>query len=170
LPTVAPWDIAEVEKVSFFTNLSVQCNKKVDSDENRKKATEATLRDRGPHTYELWTDASVVDEIGAGAAILFEREYALGHARAPSGFLITSFRSEKVAMDAGLLLTRSLWLTALFLYARTVSRWFLLCLKVDNWLSSMIWRKFLKLVQERGVQKIDVQFLVCGLALWCSTE
>ena len=51
-------------------SLSVGCSKKVSSDEERRLATEATLRVRGPHLYELWTDGSVVDEIGAGAAIL----------------------------------------------------------------------------------------------------
>jgi ribonuclease HI len=173
---VAPWDTAGVEKVSFFTSLSVQCNKKVDSDEDRRKATEATLRDRGPHTYELWTDGSVVDEIGAGAAILFEGEHALGHARAPSGFLSTSFRSEQVAMDAGLLLTLGGGGTGVEIMTDST---LLVCtdsqslvsalskgpLRQDNWLSSMIWKKFLKLVQERGVQKIDVQFVAshCGV-------
>jgi hypothetical protein len=56
---VAPWDTTGAEKFScILTSLSVQCNKKVDSDEDRRKATEATLRDRGPRTYELWTDGS----------------------------------------------------------------------------------------------------------------
>ena len=173
---VAPWDTAGLEKVSFFTSLSVGCSKKVSSDEERRLATEATLRDRGPHSYELWTDGSVVDEIGAGAAVLFQGDVMLGAARAPSGFLSTSFRSEQVALDAGLLL---LFGRGGVVAELTHGSTLLICtdsqslvsalskgpLLQDNWLSSMIWKKLLLLVQERGFQRIDVQFVAshCGV-------
>jgi len=77
--------------------------------EEKKRATEETLAALGEFDFELWTDASVKDKIGAGAGIIFPKVKKKCGVRkdrfkvvAAAGHLCSSFRGEGVAIRAAL--------------------------------------------------------------------
>ena len=81
--------------------MSVPC-KRTDSDEVRRKATEETLESHGNFDIRLFSDGSVIEKLGAGAAILYEGNKVVGKAIAPGGDLCSSYRSEGVALQCGI--------------------------------------------------------------------
>jgi hypothetical protein len=101
---VYPWYTHFAEKIAFYPDLIVECSKKDSSDELRRYATELTLASHEPHDMEVWSDGSVKDSFGAGAAILFfsnKRKSPIVSGK-PSGEISDSFRAELKGICAGL--------------------------------------------------------------------
>lgn len=101
---VPPWSTHYVDKIGFYPELIVECSKKDSSDELRRYATEMTLASHESHDLEIWSDGSVKEVFGAGAAYLFfsdKRRSPVVSAR-PSGELSDSFRAELKGICAGL--------------------------------------------------------------------
>ena len=170
-PVVAPWMTEKAGCVVF--NTGMECTKS-DPDPVKKKATEDTLKMLGTFDVEIWTDGSVVDKKGAGAARIFVTKSKTSYdAVAPSGFLSSSFRSESVALYVGLV--KMMGLKTLRLVGKSV----LICsdsksmitalakgpLSQGGQLLSKVWGLLIELVECREVSKVIIQFVYshCGV-------
>ena len=100
-----PWACQNATKIKFITNLITPCVHS-DSIEVWKKATDDTISAHGEKNIEMFTDGSVIDKLGAGAADIYERkdigQDKLYRVVAPAGPLCSSFKAEIVGVQCGL--------------------------------------------------------------------
>jgi ribonuclease HI len=146
----------------------------LDPDPIKKKATEDTIAMLGTFDVEMWTDGSVIDKLGAGAARIYTKEgKATFDAIAPAGFLSSSFRSETVALDCGL--KKMISLKKMKLMGKSI----LICTDSQSLISALangplcqgskllseIWETLVHLAEVRGVKKVVFQFVYshCGV-------
>ena len=101
-PQVSLWDTHFVDKIEFNPDLIDECSKRDSSDEKRRLATESTLATLDHHHLEIWSDGSVKNGLGAGAAILFSDNRPPIVSGRPSGQLSHSYRAELQGISAGL--------------------------------------------------------------------
>ena len=171
--SVPPWDTKNAEKVIFHTHLLKPWKKK-DCVELRKKATKDTLEALGEFDMEMWTDGSVENKVGAGAAILFGKDILkpLDEAMAPSGYLSSSYRSELAAIQVGVsrLVSSQKQISGKSLLICTDSQSLVAAIGFGPisqraTLESNIWKQLLLLIDERKLSRIVVQFVSshCGV-------
>ena len=166
-PSVAPWETKNAEKIMFNTTLLKECNKS-ESEEIRRLATMETLEALGEFDLEMWTDGSVVNKIGAGAAILFEKDVLqpIHKAMAASGYLSSSYRSELAALQVGVtcLVESDKNISGKSLLICTDSQSLIAALGFGpicqkSTIESNIWKQLMKLIEERKLSRIVVQFV-----------
>ena len=101
-----PWMEEKTDVIKFYPEL-VREVKREGSEENkqaRKEATIDTLRERGEHDVEIWSDGSVKNYTGAGAAVIYLKgsNNPIHICHTTAGIMASSFRSEIAALDEGL--------------------------------------------------------------------
>ena len=101
-----PWDCDEIKNIEIHDELIEQAKRSTgkENEKLRRDITLRTLTARGQHDIEIWSDGSVKNEIGAGAALIFRKESDEEVARvdAAAGHLASSCRAEMAALNAGL--------------------------------------------------------------------
>ena len=170
-PQVPPWLTSSVSRVEFYPTLE---NKSVcaGSDHKFKKtASLDTLLVRGIFDVECWTDGSVVDKVGAGAACLYYGEKKVTIIT-PAGYLCSSYQAELMAIKAALVTidakldgTKKAYL---FCTDSQSSINALLSgpLVQTTTLASSVWRLILRLVNDHPESKVVFQFIYshCGVS------
>jgi ribonuclease HI len=108
---VRPWYVQDevMSRILFHCHIRGGYRKDLAEAEKRAKAL-ATIQYRwdtdGPFALEVWTDGSVVDEVGVGAAHVYAQgegsEGVVARITVPAGNLCTSYRAEMTAIGAAL--------------------------------------------------------------------
>jgi ribonuclease HI len=104
-PISPPWACNNATKIKFMTHLVSPCIHS-DSAEVWKKASDDSIAVHGIMDIEMFTDGSVVNKLGAGAADIYEQRLIGGNkvyrVVAPAGALCSSYKSEIVGVQCGL--------------------------------------------------------------------
>jgi len=100
-----PWSCGGMQ-IGLYPNM-IECIKREETEENKRKRKEATLKtlaERGHYELEMWSDGSVREEKGAGAALVWikDRTDPIIRAETSAGKLASSCKAEMWAMIAGL--------------------------------------------------------------------
>ena len=167
---VPPWLTSEVGRVIFYPKLEEKNICAADNQPAKKSASLETLRLRGVFDVECWTDGSVVDRIGAGAACIYSNERKETIVT-PAGYLCSSYHAELIAIKAALV--------TLVAKLDGNKKKFLFCtdsqssiqaliagpLNQKSTLTSSIWRLLLRLVSDHPESKVVFQFVFshCGV-------
>jgi ribonuclease HI len=128
----------------------------------------------GDYDLSVYTDGSVIDNIGTSAAIIFNKDGAiLGKVLAPAGNLCHSYRSEMVAIRAALrwlIDTFDDWPKKYSILFCSDSQSSLISISKgpilqDTTIGHEIWDLIHKLIEVKGIRKIQFQFVYshCGL-------
>jgi ribonuclease HI len=152
----------------FNTTTIIKCSK-TSSVEEKLRANNATREGLGDFDWEIWTDGTVQDKLGAGAALIFKKHVseAVNSVIAPSGYLSASFRAEMVALSAGL---------ETFIKAETIGESLLIGtdsqssvsklkagpLDQDSRLSQDVWKKLDTLLMRGWVITMQFFYSHCG--------
>ena len=171
VPRVAPWNTQKAGRILFFTDMDCA---KTDPDHVKKRVTDDTVASRGKFDFEIWTDGSVIDKLGAGAGrITVTRTGTNYDVKAASGFLSSSFRAEGVALQVALqkvLKLKTLKLSGKSILIGSDSKSLIMALEggplsQGDCLLSGIWGLLIQLLEEREVSKVVFQFVYshCGV-------
>ena len=175
-PMNDPSKVANADKVHFSPDLFNKCSKSDNTDEERRIATEVTLNKLGSFDFQIWTDGSVIGQVGAGAALLFRDDevepFKIKHSAA--GYLCSSYMAEAVAIRAGL--------NEFLLFAtnnNVAGATLIICSDSQSNITSLksgplrqttatggyIWKILLKLLDDGMISKVVFQFVAshCGV-------
>ena len=167
---VPPWLTSGADRVEFYPQLMNKDVCSADDKDKKRAASLETLYARGDFDVECWTDGSVVDKVGAGAACIFfedKKETIV----TPAGYLCSSYHAELLAIKAALAILEAKLdgskRTYLFCTDSQSSINALLSgpLGQTTTLTSSIWELLLYLVNDHPESKIVFQFIYshCGV-------
>ena len=171
--SLAPWEIGMADKIKIHTTLIAPCIA-TDSNEIKKKLCDDTIALRNNCKINMWTDGSVLNKKGAGAAMIYLD--TLGKkwsTTVPAGNLCSSYKAEAAAIKNGL--EKLIEIPANLkennsIFIATDCQALLSALRngpcsQQTKLASDIWRDLLYLVSENGVTEIILQWIAshCGV-------
>ena len=84
---VEPWSTNRAHEVVFHLCVLGNCTKS-STEEEKKTATDATIAALGEFDFEVWTDGSVKEKVGAGAGLIFPKKTKHGNKSVSKGIKV----------------------------------------------------------------------------------
>lgn len=101
-PTTPPWDTENANLITFKNDLIIPCTA-ADTNEVKKMRIDLTMAAHGTFDIELYTDGSVKDKLGAGAAMIYTNNGRnIKIDKKSSGYISTSYHAECIALQVGI--------------------------------------------------------------------